>query len=81
MLRFQVDSLFRISHTDPWVGGDVHRTSRTINFQVPLPWGIPCGIAAAHCAIALPVVAADVWSYTIASHCSGHANALHLTAP
>ena len=30
----QVDSLFRISHTDPWVGGDVHRTSRTVNFQV-----------------------------------------------
>lgn len=29
----QVDSLFRISHTDPWVGGDAHRTSRTINFQ------------------------------------------------
>lgn len=29
----QVDSLFRISHTDPWIRGDVHRTSRTINFQ------------------------------------------------
>lgn len=29
----QVDSLFRISHTDPWVRGDSHRTSRTINFQ------------------------------------------------
>jgi hypothetical protein len=29
----QLDSLFRINHTDPWVGGDVHRTSRTINIQ------------------------------------------------
>ena len=29
----QIDSLFRINHTDPWVGGDAHRTSRTINFQ------------------------------------------------
>ena len=29
----QLDSLFRINHTDPWVGGDVHRTSRTINLQ------------------------------------------------
>ena len=29
----QMDSLFRINHTDPWVGGDAHRTSRTINFQ------------------------------------------------
>lgn len=28
-----MDSLFRINHTDPWVGGDAHRTSRTINFQ------------------------------------------------
>jgi hypothetical protein len=43
MLRFQVDSLFRISHTDPWVGGDVHRTSRTINFQVPFPGA--CSVA------------------------------------
>ena len=29
----QLDSLFRINHTDPWVGGDAHRTSRTINLQ------------------------------------------------
>ena len=29
----QVDSLFRINHTDPWVRGDPYRTSRTINFQ------------------------------------------------
>jgi outer membrane protein insertion porin family len=28
-----VDSLFRVSHTDPWLQGDPHRTSRTINFQ------------------------------------------------
>lgn len=28
-----MDSLFRINHTDPWVGGDAHRTSRVINFQ------------------------------------------------
>jgi len=34
MLRvLQLDSLFRINHTDPWVGGDAHRTSRTINLQ------------------------------------------------
>jgi hypothetical protein len=48
MLHIQVDSLFRISHTDPWVGGDVHRTSRTINFQVPTLWGTPCGTALRH---------------------------------
>jgi hypothetical protein len=29
----QVDSLFRINHTDPWVGGDPFRTSRTISLQ------------------------------------------------
>ena len=55
MLRFQVDSLFRISHTDPWVGGDVHRTSRTINFQVYILRGMPCDTTLrAHCATALP---------------------------
>ena len=29
----QSDSTFRISHTDPWVRGDAHRTSRTISLQ------------------------------------------------
>ncbi|KAA6428034.1 MAG: Outer envelope of 80 kDa isoform 2, partial [Trebouxia sp. A1-2] len=29
----QSDSTFRISHTDPWVRGDPHRTSRTISLQ------------------------------------------------
>ena len=33
MCGLQLDSLFRINHTDPWVGGDAHRTSRTINLQ------------------------------------------------
>lgn len=28
-----MDSLFRINHTDPWVGGDPSRTSRTISLQ------------------------------------------------
>lgn len=30
----QVDSLFRVNHTDPWVRGDPYRTSRTISLQV-----------------------------------------------
>ena len=30
----QVDSLFRVNHTDPWVKGDPYRTSRTISLQV-----------------------------------------------
>ena len=29
----QVDSLFRIAHTDPWVSGDPRRTSRTVSIQ------------------------------------------------
>ena len=29
----QVDGLFRINHTDPWVKGDPYRTSRTISIQ------------------------------------------------
>lgn len=29
----QVDSLFRLVHTDPWVGGDPFRTSRTCSIQ------------------------------------------------
>ncbi|KAL3145356.1 hypothetical protein ABBQ38_001612 [Trebouxia sp. C0009 RCD-2024] len=29
----QSDTTFRISHTDPWVRGDPHRTSRTISLQ------------------------------------------------
>ncbi|GIL91181.1 hypothetical protein Vretimale_18825 [Volvox reticuliferus] len=29
----QVDKLFRITHTDPWVNSDPHRTSRTIHIM------------------------------------------------
>eukprot|EP00887_Chlorella_sp_A99_P003922 scaffold11.g3922.t1 len=29
----EVDSTFRVEHTDPWVRGDAYRTSRTINIQ------------------------------------------------
>ncbi|KAK3280296.1 Outer envelope protein 80, chloroplastic [Cymbomonas tetramitiformis] len=29
----QVDSLFRVNHTDPWVWGDKYRTSRSISMQ------------------------------------------------
>jgi outer membrane protein insertion porin family len=29
----QVDSLFRVSHVDPWVGSDPYRTSRVITLQ------------------------------------------------
>lgn len=29
----QLDKLFRINHTDPWVRGDPYRTSRTISLQ------------------------------------------------
>ncbi|GFR47681.1 hypothetical protein Agub_g9427, partial [Astrephomene gubernaculifera] len=29
----QVDKLFRIQHTDPWVNSDPHRTSRTIQLM------------------------------------------------
>merc|ERR1719375_852306 len=29
----QADSLFRINHSDPWVGGDKHRTGRNIYLQ------------------------------------------------
>lgn len=29
----QVDSLYRLVHTDPWVGGDAYRTSRTVSVQ------------------------------------------------
>ncbi len=32
-LFMQVDSLFRVNHTDPWVKGDPYRTSRTISLQ------------------------------------------------
>ena len=33
-LVLQTDAMFRIQHTDPWVRGDAHRTSRTITVQV-----------------------------------------------
>ena len=29
----QMDKVFRVNHTDPWVGGDMYRTSRTISVQ------------------------------------------------
>ncbi|KAI3429606.1 hypothetical protein D9Q98_005692 [Chlorella vulgaris] len=29
----QTDSMFRVQHTDPWVRGDAHRTSRTTTIQ------------------------------------------------
>lgn len=29
----QLDSTFRISHTDPWVNGDANKISRTISLQ------------------------------------------------
>ncbi|KAI7843074.1 hypothetical protein COHA_003245 [Chlorella ohadii] len=29
----QTDAMFRVQHTDPWVRGDAHRTSRTITVQ------------------------------------------------
>lgn len=32
--RGQVDSMFRINYTDPWIEGDDKRTSRSINIQV-----------------------------------------------
>jgi outer membrane protein assembly factor BamA len=32
--RGQVDSMFRINYTDPWIEGDDKRTSRAINIQV-----------------------------------------------
>lgn len=34
--RGQVDSMFRINYTDPWIEGDDKRTSRSINIQVRL---------------------------------------------
>ncbi len=34
LLVLQTDAMFRIQHTDPWVRGDAHRTSRTITVQV-----------------------------------------------
>ena len=30
----QTDAMFRVQHTDPWVRGDAHRTSRTTTIQV-----------------------------------------------
>jgi hypothetical protein len=32
--RGQIDSIFRINYTDPWIEGDDKRTSRTIMVQV-----------------------------------------------
>lgn len=32
--RGQIDSIFRINYTDPWIEGDDKRTSRTIIVQV-----------------------------------------------
>lgn len=32
--RGQVDSMFRVNYTDPWIEGDDKRTSRSINIQV-----------------------------------------------
>ena len=29
----QVDKTFQVVHTDPWLWGDPHRTSRTISFM------------------------------------------------
>ena len=37
----QVDKLFRLHHTDPWLGGDAHRTSRTISLQNTRATGAP----------------------------------------
>lgn len=34
--RGQIDSLFRINYSDPWISGDDMRTSRTIMVQVDL---------------------------------------------
>lgn len=34
--RGQVDSMFRINYTDPWLEGDDKRTSRSINIQASL---------------------------------------------
>ena len=32
-VALQVDSTFRVTHTDPWVRGDAYRTSRTTSLQ------------------------------------------------
>lgn len=32
--RGQIDSIFRINYTDPWIEGDDKRTSRAITIQV-----------------------------------------------
>ena len=32
--RGQIDSVYRINYTDPWIQGDDKRTSRTIMIQV-----------------------------------------------
>jgi len=40
-INAQVDKIFRIQHTDPWLLGDKHRTSRTIQVGavgVPREW-------------------------------------------
>ena len=34
--RGQLDSMFKINYTDPWIEGDDKRTSRTINIQVSI---------------------------------------------
>ncbi|MFS8005766.1 putative bacterial surface antigen (D15), surface antigen D15 [Helianthus anomalus] len=34
--RGQIDSIFRINYTDPWIEGDDKRTSRTIMIQAPI---------------------------------------------
>jgi outer membrane protein insertion porin family len=37
----QVDKLFRLHHTDPWLPGDPHRTSRTVSLQNTRAAGAP----------------------------------------
>lgn len=32
--RGQIDSIFRLNFTDPWIDGDNKRTSRTVMIQV-----------------------------------------------
>lgn len=34
--RGQIDSVFRVNYTDPWIQGDNKRTSRTVMLQVIL---------------------------------------------
>lgn len=47
----QNDSTFRISHTDPWVNGDAHRTSRIISLQQNRTSGAPAASLIHHFAL------------------------------